>query len=249
MAHALDIALQVGSALAAAHKSGVLHRDIKPENIMLRPDGYVKVLDFGIAKLSEQEEAPPNAETRVNATAFPTQSGLVFGTARYMSPEQAGGQIVDARTDIWSFGVVLYEMLAGHPPFEGDAPSDCIGAELKTEPPPLTLAAPRLSVRLEEIVLKALRKKKEKRYQSMEGLLADLRRLKEVSESTASGWKPQAKTHSVPGGERGGGACRGGPVHLPAPDANGNEHVLAGNASAPGYCGCLSESSIAVLPV
>ena len=188
LAHALDIALQVGSALAAAHKSGVLHRDIKPENIMLRPDGYVKVLDFGIAKLSEQEEAPPNAETRVNATAFPTQSGLVFGTARYMSPEQAGGQIVDARTDIWSFGVVLYEMLAGHPPFEGDAPSDCIGAELKTEPPPLTLAAPRLSVRLEEIVLKALRKKKEKRYQSMEGLLADLRNLERDLEAEGSSW-------------------------------------------------------------
>ena len=117
--HALDIALQVGSALAAAHKSGVLHRDIKPENIMLRPDGYVKVLDFGIAKLSEQEEAPPNAETRVNATAFPTQSGLVFGTARYMSPEQAGGQSVDARTDIWSLGVVLYEMVGGHPAVQG----------------------------------------------------------------------------------------------------------------------------------
>ena len=160
---------------------------------MLRPDGYVKVLDFGIAKLSEQEEAPPNAETRVNATAFPTQSGLVFGTARYMSPEQARGQTVDARTDIWSFGVVLYEMLAGSPPFEGDTPSDCIAAVLKTEPPPLALAAPQLPVRLEEIVRKALRKNKEKRYQSVEEMLADLRAVKAALEIQLSAPRKRVK--------------------------------------------------------
>ena len=100
---ALNIAIQVGSALAAAHKSGILHRDIKPENIMLRPDAYVKVLDFGIAKLSEQKEAPSQAGMRINA-GFQTASGLIFGTAHYMSPEQARGQTVDARTDIWSLG-------------------------------------------------------------------------------------------------------------------------------------------------
>ena len=120
---ALNIAIQVGSALAAAHKSGIVHRDIKPENIMLRPDGYVKVLDFGIAKLSEQKEAPSQAGMRINA-GFQTASGLIFGTAHYMSPEQARGQTVDARTDIWSFGVVLFEMLAGRPPFEGETPSE-----------------------------------------------------------------------------------------------------------------------------
>src|SRR4030095_7640385 len=107
---ALNIAIQVGSALAAAHKSGVLHRDIKPENIMLRPDAYVKVLDFGIAKLSEQKEASSQAEMRLTAECQPA-SGLIFGTAHYMSPEQARGQPVDARTDIWSFGVLLFEML------------------------------------------------------------------------------------------------------------------------------------------
>jgi serine/threonine protein kinase/Tfp pilus assembly protein PilF len=174
----LDIAVQVGSALAAAHKSGVLHRDIKPENIMLRPDAYVKVLDFGIAKLAEQKEPAPHAEALRNAP-FQTESGLVVGTAHYMSPEQARGQTVDARTDIWSFGVVLYEMLAGRPPFEGETPSDCIAAVLKTEPPPLTLKAAQLPARLEQIVQKTLRKNKDQRYQSVDEMLAELRAVKE----------------------------------------------------------------------
>ena len=113
---ALEIAVQVASALAAAHEAGVVHRDIKPENIMLRPDGYVKVLDFGIAKLTEQR--PASDDHRVETTAaLQTRPGLVLGTARYMSPEQARGQKVDARSDIWSLGVVLYEMVGGIPPF------------------------------------------------------------------------------------------------------------------------------------
>src|SRR6059036_1286597 len=189
---ALDIAVQVASALAAAHEAGVVHRDIKPENIMLRPDGYVKVLDFGIAKLTEQKEGIPAAEARRSAL-LRTESGLVFGTAHYMSPEQARGQAVDARTDIWSFGVVLYEMLAGNPPFEGKTPSDCIAAVLRTEPPPLALEALKVPARLEQIVRKALRKDKEERYQSVEEVLAELRRLGESSESIVSGAKRQKK--------------------------------------------------------
>ena len=111
---ALEIAVQVASALAAAHDAGVVHRDIKPENIMLRPDGYVKVLDFGIAKLTEQRLA--SDDHRVETTALlQTRPGLVLGTAHYMSPEQARGQKVDARSDIWSLGVVLYEMVGGKP--------------------------------------------------------------------------------------------------------------------------------------
>src|SRR5882724_9994035 len=106
---ALEIALQVASALAAAHETGVVHRDIKPENIMLRPDGYVKVLDFGIAKLTEQRLVPDLDEIGTT-TVLQTRAGLVLGTARYMSPEQARGQTVDARSDIWSLGVVIYEM-------------------------------------------------------------------------------------------------------------------------------------------
>src|SRR5215831_11763498 len=130
----LEIAVQVASALAAAHDAGVVHRDIKPENIMLRPDGYVKVLDFGIAKLTEQSRT--SDADRVETTALPqTRPGLVLGTAHYMSPEQARGQKVDARSDIWSFGVVLYEMVAGNPPFCGETPSDCIASILTAEPP------------------------------------------------------------------------------------------------------------------
>src|SRR6185312_3784971 len=133
---ALEIALQVASALAAAHEAGVVHRDIKPENIMLRPDGYVKVLDFGIAKLTEQ---PPELGAHEIGTASQqTQPGLVLGTGRYMSPEQARGQALDARSDIWSLGVVLYEMVGGISPFSGETPSDCIASILTTEPPPLS---------------------------------------------------------------------------------------------------------------
>src|SRR5438046_4065451 len=130
---ALEIAVQVASALAAAHDAGVVHRDIKPENIMLRPDGYVKVLDLGIAKLTEQRRA--SDDHRVETTALlQTRPGLVLGTAHYMSPEQVRSQKVDARSDIWSLGVVLYEMVAGTPPFRGETPSDCIAAILTAEP-------------------------------------------------------------------------------------------------------------------
>jgi TolB-like protein/Tfp pilus assembly protein PilF len=189
---ALGIAVQAASALAAAHEAGVVHRDIKPENIMLRPDGYVKVLDFGIAKLTEQRPASDNHDIGTTA-ALEMRQGPVIGTARYMSPEQARGQTTDARSDIWSLGVVLYEMVAGNPPFSGATPSDCVASILMTEPPPLSGVVPDVSVKLQGIVQKALRKNSEERYQTIKEMLADLRRLHDSSESIVSGRQRQRK--------------------------------------------------------
>jgi serine/threonine protein kinase/Tfp pilus assembly protein PilF len=190
---ALEIAVQVASALAAAHEAGVVHRDIKPENIMLRPDGYVKVLDFGIAKLTEQRLVS-DEETHETTAALQTRQGLVLGTAHYMSPEQARGQKVGARSDIWSLGVVIYEMIAGIPPFRGETPSDCIASILTTEPPPLSGVLPDVSLKLESILQKALRKNSDERYQTIKEMLAGLRNLK--GELEAEGSSPQTKARA-----------------------------------------------------
>src|SRR5512133_1022350 len=192
---ALEIAVQVASALAAAHQAGVVHRDIKPENIMLRPDGYVKVLDFGIAKLTEHRPASDDHTTETTAT-LQTRPGLVLGTAHYMSPEQARGQKVDARSDIWSLGVVLYEMVGGRPPFPGETPSDCIAAILTTEPPPLSGVLPDVPLQLESILRKALRKNSGERYQTIKEMLADLRMLKGELEADSS-LQTKARAQSI----------------------------------------------------
>ena len=192
---ALEIAVQVASALAAAHEAGVVHRDIKPENIMLRPDGYAKVLDFGIAKLTEQRLASDDHAIETTG-GLQTRPGLVLGTARYMSPEQARGQKVDARSDIWSLGVVLYEMVGGRPPFRGETPSDCIAAILTTEPPPLSGVLPDVPLKLESILQKALRKNSDERYQTIKEMLADLRSLKGELETESS--LPQTTARAEP---------------------------------------------------
>src|SRR6476646_9455282 len=131
LSEAVDVAIQVASALAAAHEAGIVHRDINPGNIMLRPDGYVKVLDFGIAKLAEPAFAEATADVAEPVTLADTNLGSILGTVRYMSPEQASGESVDKRTDIWSLGVVLYEMVTGHEPFSGDTPREVMTSILE----------------------------------------------------------------------------------------------------------------------
>jgi eukaryotic-like serine/threonine-protein kinase len=192
---ALEIAVQVGSALAAAHDAGVVHRDIKPENIMLRPDGYIKVLDFGIAKLTEQR--PASDDQSVESTTLQTRPGLVLGTAHYMSPEQARGQKVDARSDIWSLGVVLYEIVTGSPPFHGETPSDCIAAILTAEPAPLSTISPDVPAKLESILQKGLRKNSDERYQTIKEMLAELRTLKAKLEAESSLSHTRAHAESI----------------------------------------------------
>ncbi|MCI0488826.1 MAG: AAA-like domain-containing protein [Blastocatellia bacterium] len=177
MNESLDVTIQVASALVVAHEAGIIHRDIKPENIMVRPDGYVKVLDFGLAKLTEPQM--PQAHSRSsNVPGVETEPGMIMGTINYMSPEQARGLKADARTDIFSFGVVLYEMLTGAKPFSGQTPSDVIVSILEREPAPLSQYFPDIRPELERIVFKALRKKREERYPKAIDLLNDLKSLK-----------------------------------------------------------------------
>ena len=171
---AIDITIQAANALAAAHEAGVVHRDIKPENIMLRTDGYVKVLDFGLAKLIQPTGVDPEGTTFAKSL---TETGTVMGTARYMSPEQARGQRVDERSDIFSLGVVLYEMVAGQSPFSGATTADVIAAILGKDPS-LTRVMPAVPEALERIVNKALRKDREERYQTVRAMISDLVALK-----------------------------------------------------------------------
>jgi eukaryotic-like serine/threonine-protein kinase len=173
---AIEVAVQIASALAAAHAAGIVHRDIKPENVMVRSDGLVKVLDFGLAKLpAKRSDVDTNVATALNINTDP---GMVMGTAAYMSPEQARGLELDARTDIFSFGVVLHEIIAGRPPFRGASPNDVIASILTREPEPLLRVAPDAPHELERIVRKALEKDREERYQVIKELLLDLKTLK-----------------------------------------------------------------------
>src|SRR5438128_7180498 len=177
VSEAVDVAIQAASALAAAHEAGIVHRDVNPGNIMLRPDGYVKVLDFGIAKLAEQE-VPATIPADEALLLVETNLGSILGTVRYMSPEQARGAPVDKRTDIWSLGVVLYEMVTGHAPFTGDTPREVMTSILEKEPPPLTRYIAHAPAELQQVISKALRKGRSQRYDNATELMEERKDLR-----------------------------------------------------------------------
>jgi len=202
----IELASQISAALNAAHDAGIVHRDIKPENVMVRHDGYVKVLDFGLAKLTERQREGGTERRRDGETeewresdfpslrlsvspslrpSFSTDPGTVMGTASYMSPEQARGLEVDARADIFSLGVVLHEMIAGEAPFGGVNAIEVMGAMLNREPAPLSQYNADASAELQRIVTKALRKNRDERYQTSKDLLFDLKSLKQELEFEA----------------------------------------------------------------
>lgn len=178
----VDVAIQIASALTAAHASGIVHRDIKPDNVIVRTDGIVKVFDFGIAKLTEariEQTIRRRALAMAGATSEP---GMVMGTAKYMSPEQARGVAVDSRSDIFSLGSVMYELITGRAAFDGETASDVIAEILKSDPPPPADFVPDVPYEIERIISKALRKDKETRYQSVKDLLDDLQNFKKEAE-------------------------------------------------------------------
>ena len=194
LSEVLDLAIQVASALAVAHQAGIVHRDVKPENVMLRPDGYVKVLDFGLAKMSggtpqSPKAAAPRANTRearhssgLLESKSDTHTGAVLGTPYYMSPEQARGLKVDARTDLFSLGVLIYEMLTGRRPFQGETNSHVLVAILEEDPPSISDLSPDTPLGLDEIVTRALQKDTSARYQTAADLVTDLKRVKQSLE-------------------------------------------------------------------
>ena len=219
----LDVATQIAGALSEVHAAGIVHRDIKPENVMLRGDGIAKVLDFGIAKLVERV-SPESAQTPPPAGTAVTAQGVVFGTDSYLSPEQARGAAIDGRSDVWSLGIVVYEMVAGRPPFQGKTPSHVIVAILENEPVPLARFAPGTPPELQRIVRKCLAKEPGERYQTARDLTIDLKNLRR--ELDLQGWLERSTAPRDPDALASETAPTAAifdspPATLPAPAASG----------------------------
>ena len=181
-ADALDVGIQVANALLSTHSVGIIHRDIKPDNIMLRPDGIVKVLDFGLAKLSRERQLGTDSLAPTQ-NMINTAYGMVLGTAHYMSPEQARGLELDARTDVWSLGCVLYEMISGRQPFAGPTTIDVMSGILNREPDSLAPHLPEGPRELDRVIQRAMRKDRDERYQTVKDFMIDLRDLKREIET------------------------------------------------------------------
>ncbi len=182
MRKTLDYALQIAHGLAAAHEKGIIHRDLKPENLFLTKDGRVKILDFGLAKLTQ---ADSGSHTSLPTMTHATEAGVVMGTAGYMSPEQVRGVAVDARSDIFSFGAILYEMLSGKRAFHGETAADTMSAILKEDPPELNETNRNVSPALERMVQHCLEKNPEQRFHSASDIAFDLEHLTGVSGTAA----------------------------------------------------------------